>query len=304
MSGSILDVVKHTDRAVDVFITGHTHQAYNALIDGRIVTEAYAQGNILTDIDLVISSETHAVIEKRARNIIVSRDVPKDSGVVELVNEYKCLVAPTADKVIGNITGNITVEPNNSGESALCDLIADAQLYNTSKPSYGGAVVAFTNPEGIRSRLNLSGSKLPCNVTYGEAFSVQPFGNNLVTMTLSGTQIDALLEQQFDNTSFGNKGVLLQVSKGSGYTWNKSAPIGKKVSISSIKTNGTSIDPSSLYRVTVDSFMADGGNNLSVLKAGVNRTIGSLDDINVTANYLTDSSPVAPGHRDRITVVK
>jgi len=97
------------------------------------------------------------------------------------------------------------VEPNNSGESALCDLIADTQLYNTSKPSYGGAVVAFTNPEGIRSSLNLSGSKLPCNVTYGEAFSVQPFGNNLVTMTLSGTQIDALLEQQFDNTSFGNK---------------------------------------------------------------------------------------------------
>jgi 5'-nucleotidase len=252
----------------------------------------------------VISSETHAVIEKRARNIIVSRDIPKDSGVVELVNEYKCLVAPTADKVIGNITGNITVEPNDSGESALCDLIADAQLYNTSNPNYGGAVAAFTNPEGIRSSLNLSGSKLPCNVTYGEAFSVQPFGNNLVTMTLSGTQIDALLEQQFDNTSFGNKGVLLQVSKGSSYTWNKSAPVGKKVNISSIKINGTSIDPRSLYRVTVDGFMVDGGNNLSVLKAGVNRTLGSLDDINITANYFTDSSPVAPGHRDHITVVK
>jgi 5'-nucleotidase len=59
-------------------------------------------------------------------------------------------------------------------------------------------VVAFTNPEGIRSDLNLRGSELPCNVTYGEAFSVQPFGNNLVTMTLSGTQIDTLLEQQFD----------------------------------------------------------------------------------------------------------
>ena len=217
MSGSILDAVKLTDHAVDVFVPGHTHKAYNALIDGSIVTEAYAQGNVLTDIDLVISNETHAVIEKRARNIIVPRGVPKYSGVAELVKEYKCLVAPTADKVIGNITGNITAEPNDSGESTLGDLIADAQLYNTSNPSYGGAVVAFTNPKGICSDLNLRGSDLPCNVTYGEAFSVQPFGNNLVTMTLTGTQIDTLLDQQFDNTSFGNKGIL-QVSKGFGYT--------------------------------------------------------------------------------------
>jgi 5'-nucleotidase len=105
MSGPILDVVKLTDHAVDVFITGHTHKVYNVLIDGSIVTEAYAQGNVLTDIDLVISNETHAVIEKRARNIVVSRGIPKYSGVAKLVKEYKCLVAPTADKVIGNITG-------------------------------------------------------------------------------------------------------------------------------------------------------------------------------------------------------
>jgi 5'-nucleotidase len=220
-----------------------------------------------------------------------------------LVKEYKCLVAPTADKVIGNITGNITAEPNDSGESTLGDLIAYAQLYNTSNPSYGGAMVAFTNPEGIRFDLNLRGSELPCNVTYCEAFSVQPFGNNLVTMILSGTQIDTLLEQQFDNTSFGNKGIL-QVSKGFGYTCNKSDLVGKKVNIFSIKINGTSIDPSILYRVTVDSFMVDGGNNLFVLKAGFNRTVGSLDNVNVSANYIKNFSPLAPGPRDRIAVVK
>jgi len=138
----------------------------------------------------------------------------------------------------------------------------------------------------------------------GEAFSVQPFGNKIVTMTLSGTQIDALLEQQqFDNTSFGNKG-LLQASKGFRYTWSKSAPIGKKVNISSIMINGTSIDHSALYRVTVDSFMAEGGNNLSVLKAGINRSESSLDDMDVIANYFNHFSPVAPGHMDRIAVIK
>ncbi len=261
--------------------------------------------SVLTDIDLVISNETHAVIEKRARNIIVSKDAPQDSRVAELVTEYQLRVAHIANSVIGNITGYITQEPNGHGESALGDLIADAQLYNTSNLSYGGAVVAFANPEGIRSNLIcLNGSKLPCNVTYGEAFSVQPFGNKLVTMTLKGTQIDDLLEQQF-NTSFGNKGVLLQVSNGFSYTWNKSAPVGKKVNISSIKINRTSIDPTSSYRVTVNSFMARGGNNLSVLKAGVDRNESSLDDVDVTANYFNHSSPVdpgAPGHRDRIGV--
>ena len=132
MSGPILDVVKDTDPEVDVFITGHTHQAYNAIIDGRIVTQAYAQGNVLTDIDLAISNETHDVVEKSPRNIIVSRDVPKDPGVAELVKEYKCLVAPIANRVIGNITGNITAATNDSGESALGDVIADSQLYATS----------------------------------------------------------------------------------------------------------------------------------------------------------------------------
>lgn len=125
-SGPILDVVNKTDHAVDVFITSHTHQAYNTLINGSIVTQADKYGSVLTDIDLVISSETHAVIEKRAKNIIVSRNVPKDSGVVELVTEYKRCVAPIENAVIGNITGNITKDPNCNGEYALGDLIADA----------------------------------------------------------------------------------------------------------------------------------------------------------------------------------
>lgn len=123
-------------------------------------------------------------------------------------------------------------------------------------------------------------------------------------MTLNGTQIDALLEQQFENISFGSRDILLQVSKGFSYTWNKSAPVGKKVNISNIKINGTSIDPISLYRVTVDSFMAEGGNNLSVLKAGVNRTVGFLDDINVTSQLLQGFLSGGSRHMDRIAVVR
>jgi 5'-nucleotidase len=306
MSSPILNVINATDDEVDVFITGHTHQAYNAVIDDRLVTEAGSSGNLLTDIDLVISNKTCDVIEEKSRNIIVSRDVPEDAGVSELIKEYKSQVAPLANRVIGNITKNITKTGSDSGESSLGDVIADAQLYATSNSSNGGAVIAFTNSGGIRADLvynQLSGNELPGQVTYGEAFSVQPFGNDLVTMTLNGTRIDALLEQQFDNPSPGSKRVL-QISKGFSYTWNKSAHTGEKVDISSIKINGTSIDPSSPYRVTVNSFLADGGDNFSVMKEGIDRTVVGSTDLDAFVDYLTAFSPIAPGSEKRIVLEK
>lgn len=81
-------------------------------------------------------------------------------------------------------------------------------------------------------------------------------------------------------------------------------PVGKKVNISNIKSNGTPIDPNSFYNVTLDRFMAEGGNNFSVLKAEVNKTELSLLDINVTVNYFNHSSPVSPGPENRIAMVK
>ncbi len=305
MSGPILDVVNATDDEVDAFITGHTHVGYNAVIDGRIVTQAGSTGRVLTDIDLVINKKTHDVVKEQARNILVSRDVPKDPEVSGLVEEYRSLVAPLANRAIGNITANITAATGSSGESALGDVIADAQLYTTSSTGYGNAVAAFMNPGGIRADLlynQQSGSELPGQVTYGEAFSVQPFGNTLVTMTLNGTQIDTLLEQQFDNPSPGSKRIL-QVSKGFGYAWNESAPTGNKVDISSIKINGTAISPGSLYRVTVNNYLAEGGDNFAVLKAGVDR-LGGAQDIDAFVNYFAAFSPVAPGPMNRIVLVK
>jgi 5'-nucleotidase len=302
MSGPILDVVNATNDEVDVFITGHTHQAYNANIDGRIVTQAGSASTLLTDIDLVISKKTHDAVKEKSRNIIVSRDVPEDPEVSELITEYKDLVAALANQVIGNITSDITAVMSDSGESALGDVIADAQLHATSDPEDGGAVVAFANPGGIRADLiynQQSASELPGQVTYGEAFSVQPSEISLVTLTLNGTQIDTLLEQQIDNPTPR----ILQVSNGFSYAWNESASPGNMIDISGIKINGTSISPNDFYRVTVNNRMADGSYNLFVLKEGVNRTEGPLVR-DALVNYLTAFSPVAPGPMNRIAVVK
>ncbi len=302
MSGPILDVVNATDPEIDAFITGHTHQTYNAVINERIVTQAGSAGTVLTDIDLEISNKTHDVVKEKSRNIIVSRDVPKDPEVSDLITEYKDLVAALANQVIGNITSDITAVMSNSGESALGDVIADAQLYATSDPENGGAEVVFANPGGIRADLiynQQSAGELPGQVTYGEVFNVQPSEISMVTMTLNGTQIDTLLEQQIDNPTPR----ILQVSKGFSYVWNESAPPGNMIDISSIKINGTSISPSGLYRVTVNNRMAEGSYNLFVLKEGVNRTEGPLVR-DALVNYLAAFSLVAPGSMNRIAVVK
>lgn len=303
ISGPIVDIVNRTDDEVDLFITGHTHQAYNCVIDGRVVTSAASFGRVVTDIDLVIDRQTGEMLSAIANNNIVTRDVTLDPFMTALVTKYRDLSAPLENRIIGSITADITTAANAAGESALGDVIADSQLAATSDPALGGAVVAFMNPGGIRANLTYaqSGSEGDGNVTYGEAFTVQPFGNSLVTMTLTGTQIDTLLEQQATAGSDG-RGRTLQISHSLTYSWSASAPIGSKVDIASIKINGVPIDPNASYRVTVNSFLADGGDRFTLLTEGTDRLGGDVD-LDALVAYFGSNSPVAPGPQNRITLI-
>jgi 5'-nucleotidase len=301
ISGPIVDIVERLHPAVDAVITGHTHQAYNCEIDGRLVTSASSFGRLVTDIKLTLDRKTKDVIAVEAENKIVTRDVAQHEALSALVARYDAISAPLRNRVIGSITADITRATNAAGESALGDVIADAQLAATRPSELGGALVAFMNPGGIRTDLiynQSSGGELPGEVTYGESFAVQPFGNNLVTMTLTGVQIDTLLEQQFNNPGPGQNRIL-QVSGGFTYTWSPSAPAGSKVDIASIEIDGTPIDPTASYRVTVNSFLADGGDGFSVLPGGVNR-IGGVVDTQALEDYFKANSPVAPGPQNRI----
>ena len=305
ISGPIVDIVNRTDDEVDLFITGHTHQAYNCVIDGRPVTSAASFGRIVTDLDLTLDRETGDVTSVSANNVIVTRDVPKDSFITALMAKYDAIAAPLRNRIIGSITADITRTNNAAGESALGDVIADAQLDATNDPGFGDAVVAFMNPGGIRADLTyaqISGSELPGEVTYGEMFTVQPFGNSMVTMTLSGAQIDTLLEQQFSGCGTQNANRILQVSAGFTYSWSASAPACNKVDIASIMINGVPVNSAGLYRVTVNSFLADGGDNFLVLKEGDNRLGGEVDT-DAFEKYFAANSPVAPGPQNRITTI-
>jgi len=302
ISGPIVDIVNRTSDEVDLFVSGHTHQAYNCVIDGRPVTSAASFGRIVTDIDMKISRASKQPVEIRVNNNIVTRDVARDAAQTELIERYRVVAAPIANRVVGSITADITRSNNTAGESSLGDHIADAQLAATADPALGGAVVALMNPGGIRTDLvfnQISGGELPGQVTYGEIFAVQPFGNNLVTMTLTGDQLERVLEQQWGP---GTRQVILQISDSLRYTWDASAPIGDRIATSSITINGTPISPMATYRVTVNNFLADGGDGFSVLREGTNR-LGGVVDTDAFADYLADESPISPTPRDRITRV-
>jgi 5'-nucleotidase len=297
-SGALPPIVERMDDEIDVVVTGHTNWAVNCRIDGKIVTGAAAFGRLITDIDLIVSRATKDVVSATVNNTIVTRTVRRATDLTALLSKYVRLSAPFANRVIGRITANITRTANAAGESALGDVIADAQKYDAQQAGTGSQI-AFMNAGGIRADLNFASSPVgegDGNVTYGEAFTVQPFGNSLVTMSLNGAQIDALLERQFT----GGIGIL-QVSDGFAYTYSASAPVNEKVG--AITLNGMPISPALSYRVTVNSFLADGGDNYGILTQGTSRIPGNVDT-DAFENYLrANPGGIAPGPQNRITRV-
>ena len=193
------------------------------------------------------------------------------------------------------ITAAISRTANDAGESALGDVIADAQLDATDDAGFGEAVVAFMNPGGIRADLPYNAGGV---VTYGDAFTVQPFGNSLVTMTLDGAQIRTLLETQFAGCNGQTQDRILQVSRGFSYSWSASGSCGAR--ISAITLNGTPVQPASRYRVTVNSFLADGGDGFAVLQQGEGRLGGAVDTDAFEAYLQANPAGVAPGAQNRI----
>jgi 5'-nucleotidase len=299
-TGNLPPIVEAMDDEVDVVVTGHTNWAINCIIDGKVVTGAAATGRLVTDIDLTINLASGNVMPERTlvNNRIVTRDVQLAADMTQLIAKYDAVAAPFANRIIGKITANITRTANAAGESALGDVIADAQNFDAQQAGTGSQM-AFMNAGGIRADLLFPSSPAgegDGNVTYGEAFAVQPFGNSLVTMTLTGDQIDQLLERQFT----GGIGIL-QVSAGFAYTRTDSGPDGNKVT--NITLNGIPIDPATNYRVTVNSFLADGGDNYGILTSGTNRVPGNVDT-DAFENYLkANPAGIAPGPQNRITRV-
>ncbi len=297
ISGPIVDIVKKFDHAVDVVISGHTHQAYVCEIDGRLVTSGDKYGTLVTAIDLKLDRATRDIVSAKANNTIVrvsgtARD-PEQSALLE---SYDRVAAPLANRPAGSITETLSRVPNPAGESALGDIIADAQLAATSATASGGAVIAFTNPGGIRIDI---ARKEDGAVTYADIFASQPFRNQLVTLTLTGKQIKDALEQQWSDPK---RPRILQVSKGFAYAWDGTKPDGARILAERLSLNGTPIDPAASYRVTVNNFLSVGGDGFTVFKDGTSPQFGSYD-VDALDAYFKANSPLSPGQPQRIARV-
>ena len=321
VSGPGLDIAQNLSPRIDVVISGHTHQPYNCTVQDpagqpRLLTSASSFGRIVTDVHLLVNPRTDDIVRPAAyaqNKIVTNTDVQPVPAITELIGKYKTLVEPIANEVIGHIEpGDVvtrTADADGSGDSPLGNLIADAQKADESTiPPDGPAAgvvpqIAFMNPGGIRADLleNAAG-----DVTYGAAFTVQPFNNYDVSMDLTGQQILDLLEQQWSGAN-ETAYKILQVS-GITYTWDDSQPAGEKVVPDSVLVDENRdgvveepIDPAATYRVVANSFLSDGGDGFGVFAEATNKYFGGLDIDALTA-YLGANDPYAPTATDRIDV--
>jgi 5'-nucleotidase len=294
ISGPIVELVKKFDKAVDVVVSGHTHQAYTCEIDGRLVTSGDKYGTIVTAIDLTLDPATRDVVSARADNVIIRTGVyAADPEQTALLEAYDKVAGPIANRVAGSVTASLSRLPNDAGESVLGDIIADAQLDATRADDNGGAAIAFTNPGGIRSDIVKKGDGA---VSYADLFASQPFRDQLVTLTLTGAQLKNMLEQQWLDPA---RPRILQVSKGFSYAWDSTKAFGERVIADRMALNGQRIDPATRYRVTINNFLSVGGDGFTVMKDGSAPRFGSYD-VDALHAYFQANSPVAPAIPDRI----
>jgi 5'-nucleotidase len=305
MSGAVVPIVAHLDDEVDMVVSGHTHAFYNCKLPNSAarpipVTSASSFGRLVTDIDMTINRASDQPTQISVNNVVVVRTVPKDPTETALIDKYNTAIAPIANAIVGSISADITNTNNAAGESALGDVIGDAQKAYTQS---AGSQFAFMNPGGIRASLVHGfsyGGEAPGQVTYGEAFTVQPFNNLVVTQSLTGAQIKGTLEQSWIDC-FGRTQatVILQVSAELHYSYNAALPCGSR--ITSITVNGTPIDPTATYKVAMNNFLADGGDSFPGFKAGTGRVYAPGFDVDALTAYLGAHSPVAPGPQNRIS---
>jgi 5'-nucleotidase len=311
---AILPIAENLDPEIDMIISGHTHQPYVCDIPdpaghSRLVTSASSFGRLFTDTELTFDKRRGDIVRSSVQgsNMVVTRDVAPAPDLTALIAKYNALVAPIATREVGNITADVTrATPTGSGETALGDLIADAQKNDPSVVVNGEApVIAFMNPGGIRADLTFAPSKAeaPGVVTFEEAFTVQPFNNFDVSMTMTGADIYELLNQQWTGLNAGTNAKVLQVSDGFSYQWSPSGGTPHVVP-GSVTLNGTAIpnDASQSFRITANNFLSDGGDNFAAFTKATNKVFGGLD-IDAFANYLTAHPDYAPTALTRIVQV-
>ncbi|MFN2205065.1 MAG: bifunctional metallophosphatase/5'-nucleotidase [Candidatus Promineifilaceae bacterium] len=316
ISGPIVAINNALDPEIDVLITGHTHLPYNCVLPDaagqpRIVTSAYSYGRVVSELNLVLDKRTKDVrrdLSTAINHTVDQASLTPDPAMTAIIAKWQPLYDAAGSTPVGTITETIYRGGNPPGsdrgvESAAGNLVADAQLWATSS---NFADVAFMNPGGVRSDLTYPQSQTPPEgdgvVTFGEAFTFQPFGNTLVTFPMTGAQIISVLEEQCQPSGSSRPFLHLGVSEGFTYDLAKTIVAGDctSVTVTNVMLNGVPLNPAATYNVTVNNFLADGGDNFGTFATITAPRLDGGNDLLALVNYLGTYSPVAPPSTDRV----
>jgi 5'-nucleotidase len=319
ISGPIVAINAALDPEIDAMITGHTHLPYNCVLPDaagqpRIVTSAYSYGRVVSELNLVLDKRTHDVrrdLSTSTNHAVIQADLTPDPVMTAIIAKWQPLYDAAGSTPVGTITADITRGGTPPGsdrgvESAAGNLVADAQLWATSA---SGAQVAFMNPGGVRSDLTYLASQTPSEgdgvVTFGEAFTFQPFGNTLITYPMTGAQIMSVLEEQCQPAGSSRPFLHLGVSEGFTYDLAKTIVAGDctSITVSNVQLNGVALDPTATYNVTVNNFLADGGDNFTTFATITAPRLDGGNDLLALVNYLGTFSPVSPPSTDRVNEI-
>jgi len=314
LRGALPALLPRLDAQIDLVLSAHTHQGYNCRVDGRPLLQALSYGRGVSVADLVLDPATGDVDRARSltrnlpvldertapalRDALAAAEPPAfgaalraarpDAAVARTVAAYAAAAAPQAQRAVGRIAAGFYRQGRT--DHAAGRLVADAQWAATCAPEHGGAELALTNPGGVRADLPCRAG--PCTVSYGEAFTMQPFGNSLVVMTLSGAELKTLLERQ--QPPGRDAPAFLQPSAGLRYDWVASAPFGQRVR--ALRLHGQPVRPGQPVRLTVNSYMAEGGDGLQLLKTGRER-LGGPQDLDALVAHLRSGPAPLPEPR-------
>lgn len=309
LSGEILPILTRLDPRVDVVVSGHTHWSYvcdYGTVDPSrpfLLTSAGVFGELVTDIALEIDPAARRVVRKQAHNVIVqSRPYVSPRGetpnsplfeqfqprpdIAGYVKLYTDRAAEYALRPVGAIAGP-AIKGDGADGGTAANLIADAQLAASRK---AGAQIAFMNPFGVRATLNPGPGGV---LTFGDLYKTQPFTNTLVTQTMTGAEIKAVLEQGFDDNAPEQH---LAPSAGFTYWYDRSRTVGDR--IVRIELDGKPLDMAANYRVTTNSFLAGGGDSFTLLAAQREATVG-MSDIDALELWVKGDAPRAVPQEQR-----